>query len=125
MGNTAKNIKILGEVEDAVEFMSSHGIMVVPLLSGRGMRIKIIEGMACSCPIISTSIGAEGIQCIDGENILLANTTAVFTSKLVSLLQDEKEAINLGKQARKNIKEHYTNEAITKELVDFYKKLLS
>ncbi len=61
------------EVESAQDFMLSNDIMIVPLLSAGGMRIKIIEGMALGRVIISTTIGAEGIDYKDGQNILIAN----------------------------------------------------
>jgi glycosyltransferase involved in cell wall biosynthesis len=63
-----------GEVESAADFMNSHDIMVVPLLSGSGMRIKIIEAMAHGKTIVSTTVGAEGIDYKDGENILIADS---------------------------------------------------
>jgi polysaccharide biosynthesis protein PslH len=119
------NIKILGEVEDAIEFMSSHGIMIVPLLSGSGMRIKIIEGMACACPIVSTTIGAEGILCQDKENILLANSSSAFALALIDLLKDRSKSINLGEKARENVVLHYSNQAKTSELVAFYRNLMA
>jgi hypothetical protein len=55
-------IFIQGEVDDALEFVNSKSIMIVPLLSGGGMRVKIVEGMAMQKCIISTTLGAEGIQ---------------------------------------------------------------
>jgi polysaccharide biosynthesis protein PslH len=120
----SQSIKILGQVESAPEFMSSHGIMVVPLLSGSGMRIKIIEGMACGCPIVSTSIGAEGIHCHPEKDILLANDVDGFAKAVILLLTDINKAEELGVNARLNIEQHYSNIAKTDELLDFYKKIL-
>ena len=73
-----KNFKVEGEVPDAKQFMLSKDIMIVPLLSGSGIRIKIIEGMALGKTIITTSIGAEGLDINDGVNILIANTPQEF-----------------------------------------------
>ncbi len=121
----SSTVKILGEVENASDFMSSHGIMVVPLLSGSGMRIKIIEGMACACPIVSTKIGAEGIICEDGKDIYLAETPNVFANKLVELLQNTDLATQMGSNARHNIENNYSNKAKSKELIEFYKKIIN
>jgi len=80
-----------GEVESAVNFMNSHDIMVVPLLSGSGMRIKIIEAMALAKTVISTTVGAEGIDCDNGENILIADSKEEFVDTISRLLSDPGE----------------------------------
>ncbi len=72
------NIIYKGEVADAYEFINSKSIMVVPLNSGSGMRIKIIEGMALGKPIITTTIGTEGISTTSGKNIIVAEDKAGF-----------------------------------------------
>lgn len=73
-----QNIVVCGEVEDAAAFINAKEIMVVPLRAGSGMRIKILEGMALGKIIISTKVGAEGIDYTDGENILIADTAEDF-----------------------------------------------
>ena len=67
------NIVVVGEVEDAKTFMHSKSILIVPLFSGSGIRIKIIEGMATGKPIISTTVGAEGINYTRDKNIFIAD----------------------------------------------------
>ena len=67
------NVEVLGEVEDAGVFLRSKAIMIVPLFSGGGIRVKIIEGMAAGKTIISTTIGAAGIRYTHRENILIAD----------------------------------------------------
>ena len=57
-----QHVMYLGEVEDAKHFMQSKGLMVVPLLSGGGIRVKIVEAMAMGIPVVSTSLGAEGLM---------------------------------------------------------------
>lgn len=118
------SIKIIGEVESASDFMSSHGIMIVPLLSGSGMRIKIIEGMACGCPIVSTSIGAEGIICKDKEDIIIANEPQEFADSVINLLENIGLAENMSKKAHKNVELNYSNKAKTEELIAYYKSLI-
>lgn len=120
-----EGIEILGEIEDAQDFICNHGIMIVPLHSGSGMRIKIIEGMACGCPIVSTSIGAEGITYQNGENIVIANTGEEFTKELSALIKDQESRQRIGIQARENILTHYSNQSLINHLVKFYKTLLS
>jgi len=84
-----ENIIVAGEVADAYAFMNSKAIMVVPLFSGSGMRVKIIEGMALGKTIISTSLGAAGIPCKDGQNILIADTPEAFSEKIIKCINEK------------------------------------
>ena len=77
-----KNVVFHGEVEDAREFMLQHPIALVPLFSGSGIRIKILEAMMLSRTVITTTMGLEGIHAIDGEDVLIANTPYDFQAKL-------------------------------------------
>ncbi len=117
-------VTIKGHVKNAMTYMSARQIMLVPLFSAGGMRVKIIEGMALGKAIISTPIGAEGISHTDGRNILLARTATEFTDAIVSLLDDPGRAVKLGNEARKLTRTTYSNTKIVNELVTFYKRLL-
>ena len=118
-----KNIHSLGEVPDAKEFMNDHQVMLVPLLSGGGIRIKIIEGMALGKAIISTAIGAEGIVYEDGVNIMIANTPDEILDCITKLKKDPSLIESIGKAARKNIEENYDNQVLSNNLIHFYKSL--
>ena len=114
-----------GEVNDAYDFMASKQIMVVPLLSGSGMRIKIIEGMAMQKCIVSTSIGAEGINVKDGDNILIADSNEDFISKIEELINNSKLQNAIGKSAGNFIKSNFENKTIIKKLLDYYSNKLN
>ncbi|MFC2121734.1 glycosyltransferase family 4 protein [Bacteroidota bacterium] len=118
------NIEYVGEVENAYKFMSEKAIMIVPLLSGSGMRIKIIEGMAIGKTIISTSIGAEGINCINEKDIIIADTKEEFISQLEKLISNHKLFEEIGKNAVKFVTENFDNKIISNSLIDFYKSQL-
>ncbi|WP_163324365.1 glycosyltransferase family 4 protein [Draconibacterium mangrovi] len=111
-----------GEVADAYRFMNSKAVMIVPLFSGSGMRIKIIEGMALGKSIVSTSIGAEGIDVTDGENILLANDATGFVDAVFNLLEDRDNFECIGRNATLFIQQNFDNLAISKKLIGFYKQ---
>ena len=98
--------------------------MVVPLLSGSGMRIKIIEGMALGKTIISTSIGSEGINCINGKEIIIADTKEEFYSALDKLISNRELFVDIGKNAVKFVTENFDNKIISNSLIDFYKSQL-
>ena len=119
------NIKIInhGEVSSANNFMNLNDVMIVPLLSAGGMRVKIIEGMALGKTIVSTKIGAEGINYKDGENILIANTVEEF-KQVINMLIENPEIINvIGNNAREFVSDYYNNRTINSNLLEFYKSV--
>ncbi len=118
------NIVYHGEVKDAYQFMNEHAIMIVPLLSGGGMRIKILEGMALGKAIISTSVGAEGMDFTDGVDMLIADTAEQFVRQLVRLAGNKEKCLEISANAKKLILEKYDNFALTKKLLTFYEKMI-
>ncbi len=116
----APNVVFLGEVEDAYEFMRSKAIMIVPLLSGSGMRIKIIEGMALGKTIISTTIGTEGIPTANQKNILIADDAGEMLDAVKSMIDNFDLFENIGKNAVTFVQEKFDNRAIASSLLKFY-----
>lgn len=118
------NVEIVGEVDDAVKFIHSKAIMVVPLFSGSGIRIKIIEGMALGKAIISTKIGAEGINYTDGKDILIANDANTYVEAVEKCISNKNYCLELGKEARNLILKEHSLEVVMKKLESFYKVVL-
>lgn len=116
-----ENISVAGEVPDAADFINRHELMVVPLRSGGGMRVKIIEGMAAGKAIISTSIGAEGIDCTHGENIMLADTPAEMAESILYCFSNPGLIKELGEKARIFAAENHSSGPIMEKLINFYK----
>lgn len=121
--NNQNNIRILGEIENAIEFMNEKAIMIVPLFSGSGIRVKIMEGMALGKCIVSTSLGAQGIEAIDGEHILIANNADEFRSKIDYLLKNESEIERIGNNAANLVRLRYDNKILIQQKLDFYRQL--
>ncbi|MEZ4756505.1 MAG: glycosyltransferase family 4 protein [Flavobacteriales bacterium] len=117
-------VEVQGRVPDAITYMQAHPIMVVPLFSAGGMRVKIIEGMAMGRAVISTSIGAEGIACTDGRDILLANDADAFVAHMVRLTDDPDHTRRIGLAAHQLVVEHYSEAAIARDLSAFFQALL-
>lgn len=116
-------LKVRGRVPDANQYLATHHVMLVPLFSAGGMRVKIVEGMAMGKCIISTSMGAEGINYTDGKNILIADTAAAFVAQIGNVLADPPRVANIGQQAKLLVaKSHNVADTIT-DLVHFYEKL--
>lgn len=114
-------IFIQGEVDNALEFVNSKSIMIVPLLSSGGMRVKIVEGMAMQKCIISTSLGAEGINFTNKHDILIANNRDEFYDAIQRCIRDEEFCIRLGKNARLLAEKEHDINVVIKTLVAFYK----
>ncbi|NJM17017.1 MAG: glycosyltransferase [Bacteroidales bacterium] len=119
-----KGVCYVGEVEDAHLFMAGMAVMVVPLLSGSGMRIKIVEGMANGKAIVSTSIGAEGIDATNNKEIVIADTESDFISSMVKLGNSPNMVEDLGKKAREYVLQNFDNSKISSSLATFYKQHL-
>ncbi len=119
------NVEIVGEVSDAHQFINSKSIMVVPLSSGGGMRVKIIEGMALAKIIISTTIGAEGIEYESMKNIIIANTANEFVEAIHTCLTNSTLADAIANNARQLAETNYDNQKICERLSEFYSQLLN
>jgi glycosyltransferase involved in cell wall biosynthesis len=96
-----------GLVPDIRPYLAMCQAMVVPLKVGSGTRIKIIESMATGTPVVSTRIGAEGLQCTHGLDILLADTAEEIAGTVVSLLQNRESACQIGRAGRSLVETHY------------------
>jgi glycosyltransferase involved in cell wall biosynthesis len=129
MPNWLKNtsiegVHIVGEVEDSIRFMTSKQIMVVPLLSGSGIRIKIIEAMSIGKTVIATTIAAEGIMYEDGKNIIIANSAEEFASAVKYCVENPDKCKSIGEEAYKLIAERYSNDQVVNQLVTLYKEII-
>jgi len=121
-----KNINIFNhsEVKDSSKFISDHDVMLVPLLSAGGIRIKIIEGMAHGKAVISTKIGAEGIKYKNQENILIADSPKEFCNEALKICSGETNFYKIGENAREHILQTYDQNKISKKLVSFFESVL-
>ena len=118
-------ITIVGEVEDARQFIRSKSISIVPLFAGSGMRVKIIEAMALGRAIISTTVGAESLLYTSRENILIADAADDFAHAIVSVLKDSNLRRALGTNAQHLISEKYDNHKICNDILTFCKPYLN
>jgi polysaccharide biosynthesis protein PslH len=107
-----------GEVPSAPDFINQHAVMVVPLLSGGGMRAKILEGMAIGKVVLSTTVGMEGIEAHHGRECLLADTPEAFASAIEWCLQQGSALSNMGTHALVFCTEHYDNLRVAKRLTE-------
>ena len=117
------HIDVIGEVPDAKEFVANHDVAIVPLLSGSGIRIKIIESMALGKTVITTMVGAEGILYDEDINIIIAENKAKMAEAIRRINENPAMATEIGKAARKLVEEVYDNRKITHRLLLFYEQI--
>lgn len=123
--NGKNNVVVVGEVDDAAEFYGSKNVMVVPLLSGSGMRIKMIEGMAAGKPIVSTKIGAEGIDVTPNKDVIITDDPESFAKAVIELINNKEKAVELGRNAQSIVETRYSNDIRVTELVEYYKSIVN
>ncbi|MCB2410139.1 glycosyltransferase family 4 protein [Hymenobacter lucidus] len=115
-----KNVIVHGFVESAAEFMQQYDLMIVPLLSGGGMRIKIIEGMALGKCIISTGLGSEGIFVRNGFDIVLCDEPTEWLERLRRYYHGELDETAIGQEAARTIARLYDNRRVVEGFLDLY-----
>jgi polysaccharide biosynthesis protein PslH len=93
-------VRVYGRVDDIRAFHSRSEVVVVPILSGGGTRLKILEAAACGQAIVSTRLGAEGLPFRDGDHLLIADSPADFAAAVVALLRNPERRAQLGSRAR-------------------------
>lgn len=113
------NIKVEEWVDDVSGYFEAGQIMIVPILSGSGMRVKIIEGMAMGKAIVTTSIGLEGILAADRREVLIANEPAEFAYRILELLDQPELVKSLGIAARRLVEERYELHFLGKKWKEF------
>ena len=118
-----KRIFVQGDIDDAADFIFDKQIMVVPLFAGSGIRIKILEGMAAGKTIVTTSLGVQGIEAFDKQQILIANNPKAFAEAVTWCVKNERNCKTIGLNARKLIEEKYSTNSFEEKLKDFLNTL--
>ncbi|HEV2762149.1 MAG TPA: glycosyltransferase, partial [Pyrinomonadaceae bacterium] len=102
------SVTVTGRVEDVRPYMERAAAYIVPIRVGGGTRLKIYEAMAMEKPVVSTTVGAEGLPVQDGRELLLADTPEAFAASVVRVLKDEDLARRLGAQAAATVRERFS-----------------
>jgi len=115
-----KRIRVTGTVPDVRPYLWGSTVSIVPLRIGGGTRLKIYEAMAAKVPVVSTTVGAEGLDVCNGENIHIADSPAEFADCCVTLLEDEDRRRRMALAAFEMISTRYSWEVVSRE----FEKLL-
>lgn len=115
-----QNINVTGYVADVQPFLERCGVFIVPLRAGGGMRVKILEALARGLPLVTTSLGCEGIAVQHGQHVLIADTPEEFAQATLRLLDDRALADELGRNGRALIENTYDYRAACRPLETLY-----
>ena len=113
-----KNTFISGKVENALDYISNKEILFVPIFSGSGIRIKILEAMAIGMAVISTQKGAQGIPYKNGHDIIIANSAEDFYKYICLLTKNKELAIKIGENGKRLIEKYFCEKEILKKLTN-------
>jgi len=116
-------VHVTGRVEDVVSCYRQSTVSVVPLRAGGGTRLKILEAMALGRPVVSTSIGCEGLDVVDGKHLLIADDPERFAEKTVRLLKDRALYQRIVADARQLAVTRYDWDVIAGQLLDVYSEM--
>lgn len=119
------NLELIGEVIDLKPWYQKAAVSVVPLLTGSGTRLKILEAMGMGVPVIATTRGAEGIAYSADENIIIADEEKHFAEKLIMLLKDKDLRIKMADEARALVKERYDWDVVGEALEKSIKAVIN
>lgn len=123
LSRSTRRLHIQGEIENAMDFISDKNVAIIPLLSGSGMRVKIVEALALGKVVITTNLGATGIPIEDGKNILIANTSDEMLDKISLLIKNPERIASIGLEARKLAEREFDLNKLSSKLTYFYDKL--
>ncbi len=120
----AANLEMLGTVDDIREPLGRFAVFVCPVLSGSGVRVKLLEAFAAGIPVVSTRIGAEGLAAQDGQFCGLADSPETFAARVVELFANPAEAAAMATRARAEVEANWSMAVLTRNLVDGYRGLV-
>ncbi|KQP43200.1 hypothetical protein ASF44_06430 [Pseudorhodoferax sp. Leaf274] len=113
----AQGVHMTGFVDNIDAFFDGAAVSVCPYRFGGGIKIKVIEALARACPVVATSVGAEGLGAVDGQHLAVANGTRAFADAIVSLLRDPATARNLGESGRAHVAQNFSFQSKTLQLM--------
>src|SRR5207253_8622584 len=118
-------VEVTGSVDDVRPYYREAVAAVVPLNVGGGSRLKVLEAMAAGVPVVSTTLGAEGLDVRDGENILLADSREQLAERIISVIENPELRERLIAGGKTLVDERYDWSSLGERLAERYQELLS
>ncbi|HXF69747.1 MAG TPA: glycosyltransferase family 4 protein [Thermoflexus sp.] len=120
MADRDPSIVVPGFVADPTPYWRQSAVLIVPVHAGSGVRVKILEAWSRGMPVVSTSIGCEGLRAHHGENLWVADSAEAFAAAILNLLQDPDLARRIAEGGRRTLQEHYDYRHALKPLEQVY-----
>ena len=120
-----RNVELIGFVTDVKDCLARYQVFICPILSGSGVRVKLLEAFAAGIPTVSTHLGAEGLATEDGAICGLADEPEAFARWVLRILENPQEAADIAGRARTYVEEHRDMRTMTGALVDCYRRELA
>lgn len=118
-------VRLLGMVPEIRDVLSRYALFVAPIFTGSGVRVKLLEAFAAGIPVLTTPLGAEGLEVSDGRELVLARDARGFISAIIELLENPARAETLARQARVTVEGRYAASAVFERLEQVYRVLLT
>lgn len=118
-------VTVTGSVPDIRPYMARSWIQLVPLRLGGGTRLKIVESMAAGLPVVTTTVGAQGLTVVDGEHVMLADEPADFVRKAAQLLSSPDAGAAMARNARQFVEDHYSWQSLGRRFADFCETIVA
>jgi glycosyltransferase involved in cell wall biosynthesis len=122
---SATNVELVGFVPDVREPLSRYALFLCPILSGSGVRVKLLEAFAAGIPAVSTRLGAEGLTAADGDICALADDPEEFADRIVDLLESPDKREEMAIRARRYVLEYRDMSRMTQRLADSYRNTVA
>ncbi len=119
-----QGVEFLGRVADIRKVYAKYAVFVCPILSGSGVRVKLLEAFAAGIPAVSTTIGAEGLAESSGGIIELADTAEGFAQRVLIILENPEQARAMARRARREVEQHWDAGPMTRRLEQHYREVL-
>ena len=124
LANDLSGVRCVGEVPSAAPYLRQAAVSVVPILNASGSRLKILEALACSVPVVSTSLGAQGIDVVSGESGILADSATDFALAILALLKDQAKSACLARNGLELLRREYSFEVNTERIRQLVEELV-
>ncbi|MCC6818106.1 MAG: glycosyltransferase family 4 protein [Bacteroidia bacterium] len=119
------NFKVWGEIANLNTFIKDKSILVVPLKSGSGIRIKTIEAMMAGKAVVTTTQGAQGLDIVDGVQCLIADDAKKFADKIIMLIKDVAFRNKMAESGKQYAESNFGNDAVSEKWMKFYEEVLA
>jgi sugar transferase (PEP-CTERM/EpsH1 system associated) len=125
VASTTPGVRLVGRVPDVRAYVDAAAVFVVPIRVGGGTRLKVFEAMAMERPVVSTTVGVEGLPVADGDHVMIADDAERFANAVVTVLSDPVQAAALGRRGAQYVREHFAWDSVAEQFAQICERVAS